>query len=143
MRKRHETITIIGTQISEDGKTIWRNNGGIIERNSLYSGKPEWEPVGGDGVPRTPDELREMCTTGGYEFVEPEEKHDCRVGAIYCEMTAEQMDEWNSGRMDDYILRDAEFFDASRDEYLQWEEICKHHGGFLEEYLEGNYAEIM
>lgn len=54
----------LGTQISEDGECVWRNNGGVIERR--FEGR-EWETVGGD-APKTPDELKTMCERGGYEY---------------------------------------------------------------------------
>jgi len=33
----------MGYEISEDGRTEWRNNGGCIERRAMHSGNNKWE----------------------------------------------------------------------------------------------------
>lgn len=63
-------MKFMGTQINEDGKTEWRNNGGCIERRALYHGN-EWEDVAGPETPRTSDELREQCVKGGFGYLPP------------------------------------------------------------------------
>ena len=59
----------MGFQISEDGKTEWRNNGGIIERRFLYSSSNDWEIVAEDGeLPHTARELKKYCEEYGYGY---------------------------------------------------------------------------
>jgi len=58
----------LGYQISEDGRTLWRNNGGAIERRHLYAGTG-WEVVADTPqTPRTEAELKNYCILGGYGF---------------------------------------------------------------------------
>jgi hypothetical protein len=60
----------LGYQISEDGKTEWRNNGGIIERKFHYAEAPEWEIVADipGETPHTAKELEEICKAGGFGY---------------------------------------------------------------------------
>lgn len=68
----------LGTQISDDGATNWRNNCGIIERNFAYA-DDDWETVAECAeTPHTPDELKEMCKKGGYEYISPKQKGSTR-----------------------------------------------------------------
>ena len=57
----------LGIEISEDGKTMWRNNGGIIERKAMYAQDPQWENVSRP-CPTTPHELEEFCIAGGFGY---------------------------------------------------------------------------
>ena len=56
----------LGKQISDDGETLWQNNGGITERKALYA-NAQWETVA-DPSPQTPDELKKYCEQGGYKY---------------------------------------------------------------------------
>lgn len=58
----------MGYQISEDGVTQWRNNGGVIERRALYA-SGQWEMVAAP-CPASADELRAECERGGYGYSE-------------------------------------------------------------------------
>jgi len=61
----------LGTQISEDGKTEWRNNGGLVERCFLYNDQG-WENVAlTPDCPKTAFELAKMCEQGGYDYKPP------------------------------------------------------------------------
>ena len=58
----------MGTQISEDGRIEWRNNGGTIERRFLYA-SGQWERVAeSPETPHTSAELRAMCAAGEYGY---------------------------------------------------------------------------
>jgi len=57
----------LGIEISEDGRTVWRNNGGIIERKAMYAQNPAWETVA-EPCPHTPQELRVFCANGGFGY---------------------------------------------------------------------------
>lgn len=59
----------LGTQISTDGCTVWRNNGGVVERTSTYSSHG-WEEVASP-CPTTQAELEEFCREGGFEYLPP------------------------------------------------------------------------
>ena len=57
----------LGYEISEDGATQWRNNGGIIERRALYA-SGRWKTVAETTcTPHTRAELQAYCG-----------KNDCR-----------------------------------------------------------------
>lgn len=58
----------LGVEISEDGETYWRNNGGCIERKAMYTNKPHWENVSGSETPRTPEELEDFCKKGDFGY---------------------------------------------------------------------------
>lgn len=58
----------LGYQISEDGATQWRNNGGCIERKFHFVANPQWENVSGHGTPTTAAELRALCKAGNFEY---------------------------------------------------------------------------
>ena len=60
----------LGKKISKDGVTLWRNNGGIIERRAIYANQKGYEIVGGN-APRTPVELKDLCKKGGYKYQSP------------------------------------------------------------------------
>ena len=62
-------MTYLGTQISFDGIATWRNNGGVVERQAIYSGQ-YWEEVSSP-CPTTPAELEEFCREGGFEYLPP------------------------------------------------------------------------
>ena len=63
------SIKLIGIEISEDGKTAWRKNGGSIERRCLYNESTRWESVAlTEDCPRTAAELEACCDAGGFEY---------------------------------------------------------------------------
>lgn len=56
----------LGTQISEDGATLWRNNGRCVERLEIYASS-EWEEA---NLPEaTPEGLRKFCEEGGFGYL--------------------------------------------------------------------------
>ena len=62
-------MTTLGFEISEDGTTEWRNNGGIIERKALYASH-KWETVAETSTtPHTAKELRANCEKGGFGYI--------------------------------------------------------------------------
>lgn len=64
------TITDLGVQVSEDGRTFWRKNGEIIERRSKFSS--DWRPVADTtDCPKTPRELEIMCLKWGCGYIPP------------------------------------------------------------------------
>ncbi|GEM_PF-4807792 len=59
----------LGTQINEDGKTVWRINCGNVERKAMYGQKPIWETVAETcDTPHTPAELMAMCEKHGFGY---------------------------------------------------------------------------
>lgn len=67
----------LGYQICEDGKTEWRNNGGIIERRALYAGNTNWETV----AVNSDFNLKKFCKAGGYKFLKSS-PGPCRIVGI-------------------------------------------------------------
>jgi hypothetical protein len=64
----------MGTEISDDGKTKWRNNGGIIERRAQGH---QWEIVAEtEHTPHTAEELKAFCISGGFGYETPRETID-------------------------------------------------------------------
>lgn len=61
----------LGIEISEDGKTQWRDNNGSIERRALYASN-KWEPVADlTATPRTAEELEKYCIDGNFGYIPP------------------------------------------------------------------------
>ena len=58
----------LGTQISEDGATLWRNNGGWVERLEIYASS-EWKDA--KLLEATPEGLRKFCEEGGFGYLPP------------------------------------------------------------------------
>lgn len=65
----------LGCEQSDDGLTIWRNNGGCIERKALYDGRNVWEYVSSP-CPSTPEELRGFCIAGGFGYLPPKNAYN-------------------------------------------------------------------
>ena len=66
---------LLGIEISEDGATAWRINGGSTERRALYAEQARWETVGGK-APQTTAELKAFCDEGNFSFAE---RHVARI----------------------------------------------------------------
>jgi len=67
----------LGVQLSDDGKTEWRNNGGCIERKALYAQTPQWENVtSSTTTPTTPAELKAFCKAGNFGYEPPRTKEE-------------------------------------------------------------------
>ena len=65
----------LGIEISEDGATAWRSNGGVVECRSLYTENPRWYSVGGN-APKTASELEAFCAEENCTYAE---KHIARI----------------------------------------------------------------
>jgi hypothetical protein len=68
----------LGCEQSEDGITIWRENGGCIERKALYDGRNVWEYVS-EPCPHSPMELKAFCDIGGFGYLPPVKAHQLAI----------------------------------------------------------------